>query len=116
MTLVVWDADAALARATSIVDPLNLSIVEHRFGVDNLVESFRRALEAAAPLAEVESAVRSAGSDYPSIPTELASGTRSALVHGTPSHRRLTAGDLVHLEVGGTRPPGPVSPSGVPTP
>jgi Xaa-Pro aminopeptidase len=51
--------------------------------------------------AEIEYAMRRAGSDYPSIPTGLASGTRSALVHGTLSHRVLEAGDLVHVEVGG---------------
>jgi Xaa-Pro aminopeptidase len=45
--------------------------------------------------------MRSAGSDYPSIPTELTSGPRSALVHGTPSDRVLEPGDLVHVEVGG---------------
>ncbi len=45
--------------------------------------------------------MRAAGSDYPSIPTELASGPRSVLVHGTPSHRLLEPGDLVHVEVGG---------------
>src|SRR2546429_217081 len=54
--------------------------------------------------AEIEYAMRSAGSDYPSIPTELTSGPRSVLVHGTPSHRILEAGDLVHVEVGGGGP------------
>ena len=68
----------------------------------------RAALEHARPgiterrlAAEIEYAMRSAGSDYPSIPTELTSGPRSALVHGTPSHRILEAGDLVHVEIGG---------------
>ena len=51
--------------------------------------------------AEIEYAMRIAGSDYPSIPTELASGPRSVMVHGTPSHRMLNAGDFVHVEVGG---------------
>src|SRR5262249_42112748 len=39
--------------------------------------------------AEIEYAMRRTGSDYPSIPTELASGSRSVLVHATPSQRRL---------------------------
>src|SRR5262249_32605329 len=51
--------------------------------------------------AEIEYAMRRTGSDYPSIPTELASGSRSVLVHATPSQRRLEAGDLVHVEIGG---------------
>lgn len=68
----------------------------------------RAALEHARPgiterrlAAEIEYAMRSAGSDYPSIPTELASGPRSALVHATPSHRPIEAGDLLHVEIGG---------------
>jgi Xaa-Pro aminopeptidase len=177
MVLVVWDADAPLARATAIVD----QIYGYRFGVDDPAEAFRAALDACAPSAEVvgfdaasravphalgsvlvaalaparcvdcsallanarlvksdnelaflrragafadagleaalqharpgiterrlaaeiEYAMRCAGSDYPSIPTELTSGPRSALVHGTPSYRTLEAGDLVHVEVGG---------------
>ena len=51
--------------------------------------------------AEIEYAMRRAGSDYASIPTELTSGSRSVLVHGTPGHRLLEEGDLVHVEVGG---------------
>src|SRR5262249_40417892 len=39
--------------------------------------------------------------DYPSIPTELTSGPRSSFVHGTPGHRVLEPGDLVHVEIGG---------------
>src|SRR5437763_15860325 len=37
MTLVVWDADAPLARATSIVERIH----GYRFGVDDPVEAFR---------------------------------------------------------------------------
>jgi Xaa-Pro aminopeptidase len=51
--------------------------------------------------AEVEYALRKAGSDYWSIPTELAGGIRSAGGHGTPRHRRIEPGDLVHLEFAG---------------
>lgn len=51
--------------------------------------------------AAVEGAVRSAGSDYPAIPMELASGARSAAGHGTPREREIKAGDLVHMEFAG---------------
>jgi Xaa-Pro dipeptidase len=51
--------------------------------------------------AEIEYAMRCAGSDYPSIPTELASGPRTVFGHGTPSERVLEPGDLVHVEIGG---------------
>jgi Xaa-Pro aminopeptidase len=177
MSLVVWDADLPLARATSIVDDVRT----YRFGVDDPVAAIRTAVAervrgagvvgidagsravpyalglalvaALAPArcvdcsellagarlvksqleldclrraggyaeaglrpalaharpgiserelaAEIEYAMRRAGSDYPSIPTELASGPRSVLVHGTPGHRLLEPGDLVHVEIGG---------------
>ena len=51
--------------------------------------------------AEVEYAMRCSGSDYLSIPTELTSGPRTVFGHGTPSHRELEQGDLVHVEIGG---------------
>jgi methionine aminopeptidase len=51
--------------------------------------------------AEIEYAMRLAGSDYCSIPTEMTSGPRSVFGHGTPIDRALESGDLLHLEVGG---------------
>src|SRR5207247_2176970 len=49
MILVVWDADAPLARATAIVEQIS----GYRFGVDDPVEAFRAALDACAPNAGV---------------------------------------------------------------
>jgi Xaa-Pro aminopeptidase len=49
----------------------------------------------------IESAVRSAGSDYPAIPTELASGARGAAGHGTPREHEIQVGDLIHMEFAG---------------
>ena len=51
--------------------------------------------------AEIEYAMRCAGSDYPSIPTEMGSGQRAVFGHGTPTDRVLVPGDLVHVEIGG---------------
>ena len=51
--------------------------------------------------AEIEYAMRAAGADYPSIPTEMAGGKRASQVHATPSHNKLEAGDLLHVEIGG---------------
>ena len=51
--------------------------------------------------AAVENAMRSAGSDYWSIPTELSSGSRTPGGHATPRHRPIGSGDLVHLEFAG---------------
>ncbi|HVM78467.1 MAG TPA: Xaa-Pro peptidase family protein [Stellaceae bacterium] len=51
--------------------------------------------------AAVEGAMRRAGGDYWSIPTELASGPRTAGGHATPRNRIIESGDLVHLEFAG---------------
>ena len=51
--------------------------------------------------AAIEARMRGAGSDYWAIPTELASGPRSAGGHATPRERRLEPGDLVHAEFAG---------------
>src|SRR5258707_1251929 len=51
--------------------------------------------------AAVEGAMRNAGSDYWSIPTELASGPRTPGGHATPRDRVIERGDLVHLEFAG---------------
>jgi Xaa-Pro dipeptidase len=51
--------------------------------------------------AEVEGAMRRAGSDYWAIPTELASGWRSAGGHAAPRPKKIEPGDLVHLEFAG---------------
>ena len=49
----------------------------------------------------IETAMREAGSDYWAIPTELASGSRSAGGHATPRARLIEKGDLVHAEFAG---------------
>jgi Xaa-Pro aminopeptidase len=51
--------------------------------------------------AVIENALRVAGSDYWSIPVELASGTRTAGGHATARDRVIEPGDLVHLEFAG---------------
>ena len=51
--------------------------------------------------AEVEAAMRRAGSDYWSIPIEMASGPRTPGGHATPRERIMQAGDVLHLEFAG---------------
>ena len=51
--------------------------------------------------AQIENALRNAGSEYWAIPVELASGSRSAGCHGTPRNRVIEPGDLVHGEFAG---------------
>lgn len=51
--------------------------------------------------AEIEYAMRSAGSDYFTIPTWTGSGPRSLCQHGMASPRKLQPGDLTHCEFTG---------------
>ncbi len=51
--------------------------------------------------AEIEYAMRSAGSDYPAVPTWMASGERAYCQHAMASPRVLQPGDLVHAEFAG---------------
>jgi len=51
--------------------------------------------------AAIEGAMRSAGSDYWAIPTELASGWRTPGGHATPGPKLIEPGDLVHVEFAG---------------
>ncbi|MEZ5774503.1 MAG: Xaa-Pro peptidase family protein [Hyphomicrobiaceae bacterium] len=69
------------------------------------LEAFRQAARTGvtemALSAAVEAAVRGSGSDYWSIPVELASGERTAGGHGTARERVIEPGDLVHIEFAG---------------
>jgi Xaa-Pro aminopeptidase len=94
-------ADARLVKSDNELAFLRRAGAFAEAGLQAALEHARPGITERGLAAEIEYAMRSAGSDYPSIPTELTSGPRSALVHGTPSHRILEAGDLVHVEVGG---------------
>jgi Xaa-Pro aminopeptidase len=69
------------------------------------LEETRRALRAGrseiAVAADVEAAVRRAGSDYWAIPIEFTTGPRTAAGHGTPRPRIIEPGDLAHFEFAG---------------
>jgi Xaa-Pro dipeptidase len=94
-------ADARLVKSANELALLRRAGAFADVGLEAALEHARPGITERSLAAEIEYAMRSAGSDYPSIPTELTSGPRSVLVHGTPSHRALEAGDLVHVEVGG---------------
>lgn len=70
-------------------------------GIDAFYKSARIGMSEIELAAEIEYAVRSAGSDYPAIPTWMASGERAYCQHAMASPRKLQDGDLVHAEFSG---------------
>jgi Xaa-Pro aminopeptidase len=70
-------------------------------GLDAARKAVKPGISELALAAAVEGAMRNAGSDYWSIPTELASGPRTAGGHATARDRIIQSGDLVHLEFAG---------------
>jgi Xaa-Pro dipeptidase len=70
-------------------------------GLDAARRTLKPGITEIALAAAIEGAIRSVGSDYWSIPTELTSGFRSAGGHGTPRAKVIEPGDLVHVEFAG---------------
>ena len=102
----VVDCTALLAEARAVKSPAELECLRRagRYadaGLRAAREHARPGISERRLAAEIEYAMRSAGSDYPSIPTELASGPRTVFGHGTPTERVLEPGDLIHVEIGG---------------
>ena len=72
-------------------------------GLAAMRRALRPGMTEIALAAEIEAAVRRAGSDYWAIPVELASGPRSAGGHATPLARVIEPGDVVHAEFAGVQ-------------
>jgi Xaa-Pro aminopeptidase len=72
-----------------------------RLGLDAARRTLKPGMTEIDLASAVEGAMRRAGSDYWSIPTELASGPRTAGGHATPRDRAIESGDLVHPEFAG---------------
>jgi Xaa-Pro dipeptidase len=70
-------------------------------GLGAATSSLMAGMTEIALAAEIEGAMRRAGSDYWAIPTELASGWRSAGGHATPRPKAIEPGDIVHVEFAG---------------
>jgi Xaa-Pro aminopeptidase len=70
-------------------------------GIDAFYASARQGMSEIELAAEIEYALRKAGSDYPAVPTWMASGARAYCQHAMASPRILRAGDLVHAEFAG---------------
>ncbi len=70
-------------------------------GIEAFFTSARVGMSEIELAAEIEHAMRSAGSDYPAVPTWMASGERQHCQHAMASPRRLQPGDLIHAEFAG---------------
>jgi len=100
------DITPDLARLRAVKSPAEIELmrIAGSYGRRGLEAARRHAQRGTTELvlaAEIEYAMRLAGSDYCSIPTEMTSGPRSLFGHGTPVDRVLEPGDLVHVEIGG---------------
>jgi len=70
-------------------------------GIDTFYSRARVGMTEIELAAEIEYAMRAAGSDYFAVPTWMASGERAHCQHAMASPRKLDAGDLVHAEFAG---------------
>jgi Xaa-Pro aminopeptidase len=70
-------------------------------GIDAFYKSAKPGMSEIELAAEIEYAMRAAGSDYPAVPTWMASGARAYCQHAMASPRKLRRGDLVHAEFAG---------------
>ncbi len=100
------DATRQLGLLRLIKSPAEMALLESaaryaEAGLGGLRGALTDGISEIALAAEVEAAMRRAGSDYPAIPTELSSGKRSSGGHATPRGRTIGSGDVVHAEFAG---------------
>ncbi|MGE0213758.1 MAG: M24 family metallopeptidase [Parvibaculaceae bacterium] len=100
------DATELLGDLRLIKSPAEIAMLEQaalftQAGLDAVHGKLKADMTEIALAAEIEGAMRHAGSDYWAIPTELASGWRSPGGHATPRDKVIEPGDLVHVEFAG---------------
>jgi len=100
------DCTESLSVTRLIKSPAEMRYLEQAaryagLGLDAARRALKPGMTEIALAGVVESAMRAAGSDYWSIPTELSSGPRTPGGHATPRERPIEPGDLVHLEFAG---------------
>ena len=100
------DSGLVLSRIQYIKSPAEIAYVREAASYANIgVEAARKALRTGiketALCGAVEGAMRQAGSDYPAIPTECGSGSRSSGGHATAMPKIIGLNELVHVEFAG---------------
>ena len=102
----IFDCWRMLSKLRTVLSEAEISYVREatRFtniGIDAFYAKASVGMSEIELAAEIEYAMRLAGSDYPAIPTWMASGERAYCQHAMASHRKLQEGDLVHAEFAG---------------
>lgn len=102
----IVDATVLLGMPRLIKSPAEMAYLSQaaayaQAGLDAARRTLRPGITEIALAGAIENAMRTAGSDYWAIPTELAGGERSAGGHATPRERIIEAGDIVHAEFAG---------------
>jgi Xaa-Pro aminopeptidase len=102
----VQDCWRLLGRLRTVLSEAEISYLKEatRFadiGIDAFYDKARAGISEIELAAEIEYAMRSAGSDYAAVPTWMASGERAYCQHAMASPRKLRSGDLVHAEFAG---------------
>ncbi|MEX0809867.1 MAG: Xaa-Pro peptidase family protein [Dongiaceae bacterium] len=100
------DANRILGAPRVVKSPTEMSYMRRaasyaRAGLEAARKTAKQGVTEIALTAEIEAAMRRAGSDYWAITTELASGPRTPGGHGAARSRVMQKGELVHAEFAG---------------
>lgn len=100
------DCNAILGAPRVVKSPTEMTYMRRaaeyaRAGLEAARETAKAGISEIALAAEIEGAMRRAGSDYWAITTELASGSRTPGGHGAARPRLMRPGELVHVEFAG---------------
>lgn len=93
--------DLRLVKSPSEIAYLRKAAGHAQAGLTAVYRALKAGRTEIAVAADVEAAMRMNGSDFWAIPTEFASGDRSAAGHGTPRPRVIETGDIAHFEFAG---------------
>jgi Xaa-Pro aminopeptidase len=104
--VTLMDSTELLGRLRIIKSPAEIRLMQQaaryaEIGLEACRRFARPGMTEIALSAEIETAMRRAGSDYWSIPIELTSGFRTPGGHGTARDKEIVPGDLVHVEFAG---------------
>lgn len=102
----IQDCWRVLGKLRTVLSEVEISYLREatefaNAGIDAFYAEARVGISEIELAAEIEYAMRLAGSDYPAVPTWMASGERAYCQHAVASPRKLQPGDLVHAEFAG---------------